>query len=54
MVKAADAYGEYDKAEVREIPRDQLPPGTELKAGRTLPDQRPTPTTRYRHHHCGR
>jgi FKBP-type peptidyl-prolyl cis-trans isomerase 2 len=32
-VKAADAYGEYDKAAVREIPRDQFPKELELKIG---------------------
>ena len=32
-VKAADAYGEYDKAAVREVPRDQFPKDLELKVG---------------------
>jgi peptidylprolyl isomerase len=32
-VKAADAYGEYDKAAVREIPRGQFPKDLELKIG---------------------
>jgi peptidylprolyl isomerase len=32
-VKAADAYGEYDAAAVREIPRDQFPKDVELKVG---------------------
>jgi peptidylprolyl isomerase len=32
-VKAADAYGEYDKASVREIPREQFPKDIELKIG---------------------
>ena len=32
-VKAADAYGEYDKAAVREIPRSQFPKDLALKVG---------------------
>jgi FKBP-type peptidyl-prolyl cis-trans isomerase 2 len=32
-VKAADAYGEYDKAAVREIPRQQFPKDLPLKIG---------------------
>ena len=32
-VKAADAYGEYDKAAVREVPRAQFPKDLELKVG---------------------
>ena len=32
-VKAADAYGEYDQAAVREIPREQFPKDLELKIG---------------------
>jgi FKBP-type peptidyl-prolyl cis-trans isomerase 2 len=32
-VKAADAYGEYDKESVREIAREQFPKDVELKIG---------------------
>lgn len=32
-VKAADAYGEFDKAAVREVPRVQFPKDLELKVG---------------------
>jgi len=32
-VKAADAYGEYDKAAVRELPRAQFPKDLALKVG---------------------
>ena len=32
-VKAADAYGEYDKAAVREIPREQFPKDLPVKIG---------------------
>jgi len=33
QVKAADAYGEYDKTAVQRMPRSQLPKNLELKVG---------------------
>jgi FKBP-type peptidyl-prolyl cis-trans isomerase 2 len=33
VIKAVDAYGEYDKAAVREVPRSQFPKDVDLKIG---------------------
>ncbi len=35
-IKAADAYGEYDKAAVQQVPRDSFPKDMKLEAGMEL------------------
>ena len=35
VVKAADAYGEYQQDATQEIPRDQLPPDMQFEVGQT-------------------
>jgi FKBP-type peptidyl-prolyl cis-trans isomerase 2 len=35
VVKAADAYGEYDEKAVQEVPRSEVPQGMELTVGET-------------------
>lgn len=41
VVKAADAYGEYDEAALQEVPRSQIPAGMELAVGQTYTIQTP-------------
>jgi FKBP-type peptidyl-prolyl cis-trans isomerase 2 len=40
-IKAADAYGDYDKNAIQEIPRGQFPAGVELAAGQYYRVQSP-------------
>jgi peptidylprolyl isomerase len=40
-IKAADAYGEYDKSAVQEVPRAQFPKELELKVGQSYRVQTP-------------
>ena len=40
-IKAADAYGEYDKAALQEVPRNQFPNDLELKVGQAYRVQAP-------------
>jgi FKBP-type peptidyl-prolyl cis-trans isomerase 2 len=35
VVKAADAYGDYDEKAVQEVPRSEVPQGMDLKVGET-------------------
>jgi FKBP-type peptidyl-prolyl cis-trans isomerase 2 len=41
VVKAADAYGDYDESALQEIPRDQLPTDLDLEVGATYNIQTP-------------
>jgi FKBP-type peptidyl-prolyl cis-trans isomerase 2 len=41
VIKAADAYGEYDKAAVQEVPKDQFPADLALTVGQLYTVQTP-------------